>query len=129
MPRPGPASARGNHESAGKRLTGRTRFANRVLRQALVESTRGAVCKCDCYLAAQYRRLVKRRGDKKAIVCTEIAREALLRDRLEVRLRRGEQRHPGEKGHEEPRGPLAPEPVLGADAQRAPQSPSRPPTT
>jgi transposase len=26
------------------------------------------VCKRDCYLAAQYRRLVKRRGDKKAIV-------------------------------------------------------------
>jgi transposase len=58
----------GNRESAGKRLSGRTRFANRVLRQALVESARGAVCKRDCCLAAQYRRLVKRRGDKKAIV-------------------------------------------------------------
>jgi transposase len=32
----------GNHESAGKRLSGRTRFANRVLRQALVESARGS---------------------------------------------------------------------------------------
>src|SRR5262247_4866895 len=30
----------GNHESAGKRLSGRTRFANRSLRQALVESAR-----------------------------------------------------------------------------------------
>src|SRR5262249_9006782 len=58
----------GNHESADKRLRGRTRFANRVLRQALVESARGAVFKRDSYLAAQYRRLVKRRGDKKAIV-------------------------------------------------------------
>jgi transposase len=58
----------GNHESAGKRLSGRTRFANRTLRAALVESARGAVRKRDCYLAAQYRRLVKRRGDKKAIV-------------------------------------------------------------
>jgi len=58
----------GNHESAGKRLSGRTRFANRTLRAALVESARAAVCKRDCYLAAQYRRLVKRRGDKKAIV-------------------------------------------------------------
>ena len=57
-----------NHESAGKRLSGRTRFANRILRQALVESARGAVFKRDFYLAAQYRRLVKRRGDKKAIV-------------------------------------------------------------
>jgi len=34
----------------------------------LVESARGAVRKRDSYLAAQYRRLVKRRGDKKAIV-------------------------------------------------------------
>jgi CRISPR/Cas system CSM-associated protein Csm2 small subunit len=58
----------GNHESAGKRLSGRTRHANRTLRQALVESARGAVWKRDSYLAAQYRRLVKRRGDKKAIV-------------------------------------------------------------
>jgi transposase len=58
----------GNHESAGKRLSGRTRFANRTLRAALVESARGAIRKRDCYLAAQYRRLVKRRGDKKAIV-------------------------------------------------------------
>ena len=58
----------GNRESAGKRLSGRTRHANRTLRQALVESARGAVRKRDSYLAAQYRRLVKRRGDKKAIV-------------------------------------------------------------
>jgi transposase len=58
----------GNHESAGKRLSGRTRFANRTLRAALVESARGAVRKRNSYLAAQYRRLVKRRGDKKAIV-------------------------------------------------------------
>jgi transposase len=58
----------------GKRLSGRTSFANRflrqnrLLRQALVESARGAVRTRDCYLAAQYRRLVKRRGDQKAIV-------------------------------------------------------------
>jgi transposase len=58
----------GNNKSAGKRLSGRTRFANRVLRQALVESARGAVFKRDSYLAAQYRRLVTHRGDKKAIV-------------------------------------------------------------
>jgi transposase len=58
----------GNHESAGKRLSGRTRFANRTLRAALVESARGAIRTRNCYLAAQYRRLVRRRGDKKAIV-------------------------------------------------------------
>jgi hypothetical protein len=38
------------------------------LRAALVESGRGAVRTRDCYLAAQYRRLVKRRGDKKGLV-------------------------------------------------------------
>jgi hypothetical protein len=48
-----------------KRLT---RFANRLLRQALVEDARGAVFKRDSYLAAQYHRLVKRCGDKKALV-------------------------------------------------------------
>jgi transposase len=58
----------GTNESAGKRLSGRTRHANRTLRQALVESACGAVRKRNSYLAAQYRRLVKRRGDKKAIV-------------------------------------------------------------
>lgn len=58
----------GTNESAGKRLSGRTRYANRSLRAALVESARAAVCKRDGYLAAQYRRLVKRRGDKRAIV-------------------------------------------------------------
>jgi transposase len=58
----------GNHERAGKRLSGRTRVANRTLRAALVESARGAIRTRDGYLAAQYRRLVKRRGDKKAIV-------------------------------------------------------------
>src|SRR5262245_59241579 len=58
----------GNNESAGKRLSGRTRFANRTLRAALVESARGAVRTRDCYLAAQYRRLGKRRGDKRASV-------------------------------------------------------------
>jgi transposase len=58
----------GNHESAGKRLSGRTRVANRTLRAALVESARGAIRKRNSYLAAQYRRLVRRRGDKKAIV-------------------------------------------------------------
>jgi hypothetical protein len=64
LPLPGP----GNHQSAGKRPSARTRFANRTLRAALVESARGANRTRDCYLAAQYRRLVKRRGDEKAIV-------------------------------------------------------------
>src|SRR5262249_23241497 len=36
-------------------LSGPTRSANRSLRQALVESARGAVGERDCYLAAHYR--------------------------------------------------------------------------
>jgi transposase len=62
---------------------------NRVLRQALVESARGAVFKRDSYLAAQYRRLVKRRGDKKAIVAVAhsilVTAYHLLRDGISHR--------------------------------------------
>jgi len=68
MGHPGPASAPGNHESAGKRLRGRSRVANRTRRAALVESARGAIRQRAGSLAAQYRRLVKRRGDQRAIV-------------------------------------------------------------
>jgi transposase len=58
----------GNDESAGKRRSGRTRKGNRWLRATLVECARAATHKRTSYLSAQYRRLVARRGDKKAIV-------------------------------------------------------------
>jgi transposase len=58
----------GNHESAGRRLSGKTRKGNRWLRATLVEWARGAVRARNTYLAAQYHRLARRRGDKKAIV-------------------------------------------------------------
>jgi transposase len=58
----------GNHQSAGKRRQARTPKGNRWLRSTLVECARAAVRKKNSYLAAQYRRLAKRRGDKKAIV-------------------------------------------------------------
>lgn len=58
----------GNHESAGKRRSGKTRKGNRWLRATLVECARGAVRAQNSYLAAQYHRLARRRGDKKAIV-------------------------------------------------------------
>jgi Transposase IS116/IS110/IS902 family len=58
----------GNDESAGKRRSGRTRKGNRWLRETLVECARAATHKRNSYLSAQYRRLVARRGDKKAIV-------------------------------------------------------------
>src|SRR5262249_27938449 len=54
----------GNHESAGKRRSGRTTKGNRWLRQVLVQAAWAASHTKDTYLAAQYRRLAKRRGRK-----------------------------------------------------------------
>jgi transposase len=56
----------GNKESAGKRLSGRTRKGSPWLRSALVEAAHAAIHAKDCYLAAQDQRLVLRRGGKKA---------------------------------------------------------------
>jgi len=58
----------GNHENAGKRQSGRTRKGNRWLRATLIECARRAVRTRGRYLAAQYHRIARRRGDKKAIV-------------------------------------------------------------
>jgi transposase len=58
----------GNHESAGKRLSGRIRHGNRALRQVLMEAAHGASHTKNNYLAAQYHRLAARRGRKRAIV-------------------------------------------------------------
>ena len=56
----------GNHESAGKHKSGRTRTGNRWLRAALTEAAHAAT-RTDSALAAQYRRLMHR-GHKKAVV-------------------------------------------------------------
>ena len=58
----------GNNESAGKRLSGRTRKGSPWLRTALVEAAHAAIHTKDCYLSAQYHRLVIRRGGKKATI-------------------------------------------------------------
>jgi transposase len=60
--------APGNHESAGKRLSAKTRKGNRTLCTALVQAAHGAAHTKDTYLAAQYHRLAARRGNKKAII-------------------------------------------------------------
>jgi transposase len=60
--------APGNHESAGKRLSGTTRKGSPWLRSALVEAAHGVGRSKDTYLAAQFRRLMARRGKKKAAV-------------------------------------------------------------
>ncbi len=58
----------GNNESAGKRLSGRTRKGSPWLRSALVEAAHAAIHTKDSYLSAQYHRLVLRRGGKKATI-------------------------------------------------------------
>ena len=58
----------GNHESAGKRRSGKTRKGNRWLRTLLVNAAHGAARKGNAYLAAQYHRLAARRGKQKAAV-------------------------------------------------------------
>ena len=58
----------GNHESAGRRKSGKTRKGSKWLRQALIESASSAAKTRDTYLSAQYRRLAARRGRNKATV-------------------------------------------------------------
>jgi len=57
-----------NHESGGKRLSGKTRKGNRWLRQILVEIAQVASKTKHTYLAAQYKRLAARRGKKRALI-------------------------------------------------------------
>jgi transposase len=58
----------GNHESAGKRKSGKTRKGDQWLRRYVVEAAWAAIRKKGSYLSALYHRLVVRRGKKKAIV-------------------------------------------------------------
>jgi transposase len=65
----------GQRESAGKRLSARTRKGSPWLRATLIESARAASRSKGTYLGERYRRLARRRGDKKAIIA--IAHEIL----------------------------------------------------
>jgi transposase len=58
----------GNHESAGKRRSGKTTKGNRWLRATLVQVGWAASHTKGTYLAAHYRRLAARRGTKRALV-------------------------------------------------------------
>jgi transposase len=60
--------APGNHQSAGKTLSRRTRQGNPNLKRVLIEAAQAAVHVKDTYLSAQYHRLAGRRGKKRAIV-------------------------------------------------------------
>ncbi len=58
----------GNHESAGKRLSGKTRKGNPYARQLLIQAAHAASHSKNTSLATQYRRIAARRGAKKAAV-------------------------------------------------------------
>lgn len=58
----------GNNESAGKRKSGKTTKGSRWLRHALVEAAWAASHTKNTYLSAQYYRLARRRGKKRALV-------------------------------------------------------------
>jgi transposase len=61
----------GNHESGGRRKTGKTTNGNRWLRQALGVAAMAAARSKDTYLGAQYHRLVRRMGKQKALVALQ----------------------------------------------------------
>jgi len=60
--------APGNCESGGERLSGRTRKGNQALRHGSVQAAHGAARMKNTFLAAQYQRLARRRGSKRAVL-------------------------------------------------------------
>jgi transposase len=58
----------GNHESGGKRQSGRTGHGNRYIRRALCQAARAAARSKGTYPAALYRRMLPRMGDQAAII-------------------------------------------------------------
>jgi transposase len=58
----------GNNESAGKRISGKTREGNKWLRRTLCQAAWAVTRKKDCYLSAQFRRIAARRGMKPAVM-------------------------------------------------------------
>lgn len=58
----------GNNESAGKRMSGKTRDGNRWLRRTLCQGAWAVTRVKDCYLASQFRRIAARRGMKRAVM-------------------------------------------------------------
>jgi transposase len=58
----------GNRESGGKRMSGRTRKANRYIRRALCQAAWAAAHTKNSYVGAFFRRMQVRRGPQKAVV-------------------------------------------------------------
>ena len=64
----GRASVRATTRARASTQTGKTRKGNRWLRTALIEAALGAMRVKDSRLAARYRRIMRHRGHKKAVV-------------------------------------------------------------
>jgi transposase len=60
--------APGNHESGGKRLSGRIRQGNLSLRRVLIQAAHAAAHTKETALSAQFHRLAPRRGKKRAAI-------------------------------------------------------------
>jgi transposase len=60
----------GQHESAGKHRSGRTRKGNRWLKEAFVQAAWAATRANQTYVQAHFRRICSRRGAKKAALAT-----------------------------------------------------------
>lgn len=58
----------GNHESGGKRLSGRINQGNHWVKTALVQAAHAVAHTKNTYLGAQYRRLKQRLGSKRAAI-------------------------------------------------------------
>lgn len=58
----------GNHGSAGKRKSGKSRDGNKWLRRSLCQAAWAVTRKKNCYLSAQFKRLAARRGVKRAVM-------------------------------------------------------------
>ena len=58
----------GNRQSAGKRYSGKTCKANKTLKSTMVQCSNAAVRNKESYYSAQYARLVRTKGHKKAVV-------------------------------------------------------------
>jgi transposase len=82
----------GNHESAGKHKPVKTRKGNTWLRAALVEAALAAIHTKGSALGARYRRIMRHRGHKKAVVAVA---HALLRAAYHVLVGRRSYRDPG----------------------------------
>jgi transposase len=79
----------GKRESAGKTRRTRIRKGNRWLTRALGQAAWAARNKKQCYLAAQFRRIARHRGDKRAVIAVAntilTATYFIVRDGVEYR--------------------------------------------